>query len=220
MVLLIDTDPQGHASLSLGISRKNIKGDLFAFLVDNANSLDVIQDTYISRLKIIPSSKRLVDFERNYSRVREARVFLARRLAEVEEHFDYIIFDTPPNLSLLSFSALIAAREVFIPVQAHFLGMKGVFDMMRLLYRIRNLYNKDLELKGIILTFYNDKMRLSKAVVAEIKKTLGDNVFLHPVRNNISLAEAPMFGRSIFQYNGKCQGAVDYLKIANQIEKM
>lgn len=219
-VLLVDTDPQAHATLSLGISPKEIKSDLFLLLMDKAPIDSVMKPTYLQKLKIIPASKKLVSFEKNYSKVREARLFLSEHLAAVSDRYDYILLDTPPTISLLMFSALIAAKEVIIPVQAHFLGMKGVFDMVRLMYRIQHYYKTDLQLQGIIPTFFNDKIRLSKTIVMEIKNNLGNNVFLHPVRNNITLAEAPMFGKSIFHYSRKSPGAVDYMRIANQIESM
>ncbi len=215
-VLVVDSDPQGHATLSLGIQASRVKKDLYSFLLADEGPLDAILETYLNRLKIIPATKKLAIFEKRYSGIKEARTYLSERLAGVAKMFDYIIIDTPPTLSLLTFSALIACDEVIIPVQAHFLGMKGLLDMVRLLYKIRQLYKPELELKGIIPTFFNEKTRLSKAIITEIKKNFGENAILHPVRTNISPAEAPMFGKSIFQYNQKSTGAIDYLRIADQ----
>lgn len=219
-VLLLDTDPQGHASLSLGITPNNIRRDLFALLTEDIEPKSVMYNGFLPNLKIIPATKRLVSFEKNYSRDKSARSRLAQKIVQEKKEFDYTILDTPPTISLLTFAALIASEEVIIPVQAHYLGMRGVFEMVRLLYKINQVYHTDLNLTGIIPTFYSEKMRLSKAVVTEIKRTLGEGIFLHPVRNNIALAEAPMFGKSIFQYNGKSIGAADYLKIADQIVQM
>jgi chromosome partitioning protein len=219
-VLLVDTDPQGHASLSLGIKSRTPGRDLFTLLIDKADAQTVIHATSNPNLKLLPSSKNLISFEKNYGRSREARMYLEQRLRTLHDRFDYITFDTPPTLSLLTFSSLIAAREVAIPVQAHFLGMKGVFDMVRLLYRIDQIYKTNIKLIGIIPTFFNEKIRLSKAVVSEIKKNLGENIFFHPIRNNISLAEAPMFGKTIFEYNSKASGAIDYSAVAVELERM
>ncbi len=219
-VLLIDTDPQAHATISLGLTSKNIRHDLFSLLIEEREIGSTMYNTGIKGLKLIPASKRLVSFEKNYSRNKEARLYLSERIKDILDEYDYITIDTPPTISLLTFSALISAREVIIPVQAHFLGMKGVFDMVRLLYKINQIYKTDLKLAGIVPTFFNEKMKLSKAVVEEVRSSLGENIFLHPVRSNISLAEAPMFGKSIFQYNKKSIGASDYLRVAIQIEEM
>ncbi len=217
-VLVVDTDPQAHTTLSFGIRRKDIKRDLYSVLVDESGFEESILTTYLDGLSVIPSTRKLMDYERKYSGVKEARTRLGELVGNMNGQFDYVIFDTPPTLSLMTVSALIASTEVLIPMQAHFLALEGLAEMVKLIHSINRVYNLNVSLKGIIPTFYSERTRLSRAIVDEIKRNLGDEIILHPVRMNIALAEAPSHGKTIFQYNLKSHGAYDYLCIANQLE--
>ena len=217
-VLVVDADPQAHTSLSLGIKPKDVSLDLYSLLVDKREPEEVMADTYLKQLKVIPASRRLTIYERTFSATKEARHSLCERLQDLNGRFDYVIFDTPPTLSLLTISALIASEEVYVPMQAHFLSLEGLVEMVTLISKINKLYNPKLKLRGIIPTFYKERTRLSQAIIAEIKKNLGEGIILHPVRVNVALAEAPSFGKTIFQYRLKSHGAFDYLSIAKQIE--
>lgn len=217
-VLIVDTDPQAHTSLSFGITPKSISSDLYSVLVERKKPEEVMVATYLDKLMIIPATRRLSTYERNYSRMEEARTCLAERIAGINRHFDFIILDTPPTMSLLNVAALIASTEVFVPMQTHFLALEGLAEMITLISKINKLYNPNVKINGVIPTFYKERTRLSRAILLEIKRTLGDNIILHPVRMNISLAEAPGYGKTIFQYNPKSNGAYDYLAVAKQIE--
>ncbi len=217
-VLVIDADPQSHTTVSFGISPREVQSDLYSVLVEGKDLNEVVKETYLKNLKLVPATRRLSVYERNYSRTKEARTLLAERLASLNGHYDYVVLDTPPTLSLLTVASLIASSEVFIPMQTHFLCLEGLAEMMTLISKINKLYNQDLKLKGIIPTFFKERTRMSRSIISEIKKNLGESIILHPVRVNISLAEAPSFGKTIFQYRLKSHGAFDYLSIAKQIE--
>ena len=217
-VLVIDVDPQAHTTVSLGITRGEIKADLCSILIDGRDVEDVMVDTYLEGLKVVPATRRLTNYERNYSRVKESRHCLAERLQSLNGQFDFVIFDTPPTVSLLTISALIASDEVYVPMQTHFLSLEGLVEMVTLIKKLNTAYKLDVKLKGIIPTFFKERTRLSQSILAEIRKNLGENIILHPVRENIALAEAPSFGKTIFQYNQTSHGAFDYLSIAKQIE--
>ncbi len=218
-VCIIDTDSQAHATISLGIKKSDERG-LYSILVYNTDIYSEMVDTYLNNLKIIPASRMLIEYERQYSKDKSYRTLLAERINKIVGDFDFIIFDTSPALSLLTLSSLIASKEVYIPMQTHFLAMEGLAEMVRLIYTINKLYNTDLKLKGIIPTFFSERTRLSKAIIEEIKQNLGENIILRPIRNNISLAEAPSYGKTIFQYNKKSNGAIDYYLLAKQIENL
>ncbi len=217
-VLLIDTDPQAHATLSLGIKSREKGKDLYTLLTNGKQLGEIIHDTYLKTLKIIPASRKLTAFERDFSKMKEARLLLANTVERISSEFEYIIFDTPPTLTLMNISALIASNEVFIPMQTHFLAMEGLAEMVQLINQIRKIYNPNIKIKGIIPTFFKEKTKLSRSIILEIIKNLGKGIILHPVRVNISLAEAPGYGKTIFQYNAKSNGAYDYLTIAKQIK--
>lgn len=217
-VLVIDADPQAHTTKSFGIMPKDIHLDLYSCLVERRDVEEAIKGTYLKTLKVIPATRRLTLYERNFSREKQARIRLSDCLSSNNREFDYIIFDTPPTLSLLTVSALIASNEVLIPMQTHFLSLDGLTEMVALIAKVNEIYNPDLRLKGIIPTFYKERTRLGRSVIGEIRRNLGEHIVLHPVRVNISLAEAPSFGKTIFQYNSKSNGAFDYFAIARQIE--
>ncbi len=218
-VCIIDTDSQAHASLSLGIKKQDRAG-LYAILTEDKSPKEVMINTYLENLKLIPASRMLIEYERKYSSDKTHRTLLSEKINNIVGDFDFIIFDTSPALSLLTLSALIASREVYIPMQAHFLAMEGLAEMVRLIYTINKLYNPRLRLKGIIPTFFSERTRLSRAIIEEIKKNLGETIILRPIRANISLAEAPSYGKTIFQYNKKSNGAIDYYYLAKEIERL
>ncbi len=218
-VLVIDADPQAHTTLSFGITPSDIKADLVSVLAEKKDLKEVMVETYLENLKVVPASRRLTFYERNYARTEEARSALSQRLGEMNGQFDYVIFDTAPTLGLLTIAALIASGEVLVPMQTHFLSMDGLAAVISLIGKLNKLYNPELKLKGIIPTFCKEKTRLSRSTIHEIKDTLGESMVFHPVRVNISLAEAPGFGKTIFQYKLKSRGAYDYLAIADQIEE-
>ena len=218
-VIVIDADPQAHATVSLGITPERVNMDLSSLLMDRAGIEDCTISTYLKGLKLIPANKNLIEFERNYSTKKEARTILSEKISSIIKMYDYIVFDTPPTFSLLTLSALIAANNVYIPMQTHFLALEGLAEMVRLIYKINRFYNPHLRLKGIIPTFYKEKTNLAKRITNEIKNNLGEHIIMHPIRVNIALAEAPAYGKTIFQYKLKSHGAYDYYRLAEQIEK-
>ena len=138
-VLLVDTDPQGHSTISYGINLTNIKKDLSSVLLDDEDIEDCIISTSLQRLKILPATKRLTEFEKHFSAIKESRTILSERINNILGKYDYVTFDTPPTLSLLTVSSLIAANEIYIPMPAHFLAMEGLAEMVRLIYKINKL---------------------------------------------------------------------------------
>ncbi len=219
-VLVIDADAQAHTTISLGYHPKSIEKDLYSFLVQDERMENVLYGTYSKNLFLIPGSMKLTEFERHYSHREEARSFLKDRISSVKDDYDYIIFDTPPTFSLLTVSVLIASSELYIPVQTHFLAMESLAAMIKIVRQINSLYNPGLEVKGIIPTFYTKRRNLTKTIIEEIRQNLGDRIILHPVRMNVSLAEAPGYGMTIFQYDPKSNGARDYSIVAVQIEEI
>ena len=147
-VLIIDTDPQAHTTLSFGFTHGDYRYDLSSVLTEGKKPEEAMIDTAIETLKLIPSGKRLTVYESKYSRIKEARLWLAESLKGMNGDFDYIIIDTPPTLSLMTVSALAASNEVVVPMQTHFLSLEGLAEMVRLISQINKLYNPELRLKG------------------------------------------------------------------------
>ena len=125
-VLVVDVDPQGHTTLSFGIDRTAIKNDLYTALVDECVLEDVAVKTYKDNLDVVPSTKRLLTFESAFSKDKDSRKMLSSKISQLNGQYDYVIFDTPPTISLMTVSALLASKEVYVPMQAHFLALEGL----------------------------------------------------------------------------------------------
>jgi chromosome partitioning protein len=219
-VLLVDLDPQAHATMSLGISQAEISGDVGDVAQGRVHAADALRPTYVPRLKVLPSSRRLSDFERSYANSVEARFWMRKQLESEMKRYAFTVFDTPPTTQLLTLSALIAGDEAFVPMQAHFLAMEGMIEIIELVEQIRRHHNPRLSVRGIIPTFYDEGAAFSSRMMEELRNRLGSDVVLNPIRQSRSLAEAPGSGHTIFQHNLRSEGAVDYYRVAMQIRNM
>lgn len=216
-VLLVDTDPQAHATMCFSIEQTSLVSDLSAVLRGEAELGKTIVRTKTPRLSLLPSSRRLASYERLHAGDREARTRLSALLRPEIGRFDFVCFDTPPTSGLLTVQALVAANEAYIPMQSHFLAMEGMIEIVELVAQVRKHYNPELSVKGIIPTFVGENKEISKQIMDEVEAELGEGIFLKPVRLNESLAEAPGFGKTVFQYNIQSKGALDYYRVAQEI---
>jgi chromosome partitioning protein len=218
-VLLVDTDPQAHATMSLGISQAGLSGDVSDVAQGIVNAEDALQTTYVPRLKVLPSSRRLGEYERRYANSLDARFWIRSHLSAVMDSFTFTVFDTPPTTQLLTMSALIAGTEAYVPMQAHFLAMEGMIEIVELVEQVRRNYNAELSVRGIIPTFYETGAAFSEQMMADLRRRLGEQVILSPIHHNRALAEAPGSGHTIFQHNLRSEGALDYYRVAMQIRR-
>ncbi|MBF0378859.1 MAG: ParA family protein [Desulfamplus sp.] len=239
-VLLVDLDPQAHATLSLRINPDPEKPNIYNLLDKKASFKEVIQQVITTpkinchsitnkndekreksrskNLYIIPSSRNLSVVEMNAPRFSGDELYLAEILHNNASEFDYVIIDPPPSVGILSVSALVAAKEAYIPMPMHFLAMEGLAEMTRLIYQINATWNPELKLCGIIPTFYNKNTRITKEIASDIVNTFGTGRLAPPIRQNVALAEAPGHGCSIFEYAPDSIGAEDYETLAMFIE--
>ncbi len=217
-VLLVDIDPQSHTTIGLGFKPGMVRNSLADVLADRAAIDEVILTGHIAGLSLLPASRELGGFELENTGHEGSEMMLAEHLNEQLVNYDFVIIDPPPTLGLLMISGLIAAREVYIPMPLHFLAMEGLAEMMQVIYKLNATYNPELRLAGIIPTLYNKNTRLAKEIGEEIVKTFGPDKLLPPIRTNITLAEAPAHGQTIFEYDKKSIGAFDYAKLTREIE--
>lgn len=219
-VLLVDADPQGHSALSIGARVRPDHKTLFDMLVNGVEAEETVRSTYLSTFHLIPGGSRLATYERDHAADISARLRLSDRLDSLREQYDYVLIDTPPTLGLMTICSLVASTDVLVPMQAHFLAMEGLAEIIRVLSGIKKYYGRTVQLLGVIPTFYQANTRLSRAIMGQIRDRLGAGAVLHPVRSNTSLAEAPSHGLTIFQYRPGSNGAYDYLHLANQVENL
>lgn len=215
-VLLIDLDPQGNASSGLGIAKDDANTTSYEVLLGQKGLAESVQETHIPGLYILPTNQNLagaevelVELPRREQRLREALAMAT---------YDYVIIDCPPALSLLTVNALMAARYVLIPVQAEYYALEGLGQLLGTIQAVKQA-NPSLELLGVVLTMYDKRTSLSEQVSDELKKHFGDKLFKTVIPRNVRLAEAPSFGRTVFEHDKWSKGARAYKQVAKEISK-
>jgi chromosome partitioning protein len=214
-VLLIDIDPQGSLSASVGITEPELT--IYQLLQGEADVSQVMQQ--VGPYYVIPAGLDLSGAELEFSSMAGRELLLREAIEPYQAHFDYILIDCPPSLGILTLNAFTAATEVFIPMQTEFLSLQGVSMLTRSIEVVRKRLNHRLEITGVIGTLYDGRKRLNREVVETIQEHLGGKLFDTCIRDNVSLAEAPSFGLDIFQYKPKSYGARDYMTLSREIIK-
>jgi chromosome partitioning protein len=215
--LLVDCDPQANATTGLGIDKRLIDQTLYHGLIGEANINDLIVDSEIKALKIIPSRVELIGFDIEMLTTPHREKTLKRLLSQLEEPFDFIIIDCPPSLSLLTVNAMAAANAMLIPLQCEFYALEGLSQLLQTVKRIKHSLNASLKIAGILLTMFDTRTNLSHQVAENTKKYFKDLVFHTTIPRNVRLGEAPSFGKPILLYDAASIGAKSYLALAKEI---
>lgn len=220
-VLLVDIDPQANLSLHLDMDVFGSDASIYDILVGKREFFEVVRDTAVPNLKVVPSNIDLCGAELELVNTVGREVILQDALRSfidsLETPFDYILIDCPPSLGLLSLNALAAAQEVFIPIQAEFFALQGMGKLMEVVGLIRSRLNPALAVTGIIVCMYRAQTNLAKEVMREVRSFFGNVVFEAKIRQNIKLAEAPSHGKVIFEYDPASHGAEDYNNLAEEV---
>ncbi len=216
-VLLVDLDPQGNATSSLGIDKARATRTIYDVLRGAAHMSDIVLPTAQDRLFVAPARPDLAQAEIDLVSV-QGREFVLRRALESADA-DIVIIDCPPALGLLTVNALSSADGVLIPVQAEYFALEGLGQLMQTIQQVRKGLNPNLEIFGVLLTMYSKRMVLSEQVQQELKSHFGDVLFKTVVPRNIRLAEAPSFGKTIFEHDKWSRGARAYKAVATEVAK-
>ncbi len=217
-VLLVDLDPQANASSCLGVDKRTIKNGTYDALIGELPALKFILYNPRLKLSLLPSSLALAGAEVELVSViaRESRLKTA--LQPVVERYDYILIDCPPSLGLLTLNGVVAAKDgVIIPVQCEYLALEGMGQLNQTLARIRTAIFPNLQVRGVILTMYDIRTKLSADVVREITTHFPDLAFKTIVPRSVRLAEAPSYGQPISLYAPGSNGAMAYSNLAKEI---
>jgi chromosome partitioning protein len=215
-VLIIDLDPQGMATTSLGKAKEPRKG-IYQALMNGQDIMDLVQGTELDNYYICPCSPELAGAEVELFSKGNRENKLREALDTVRRNFHFVFIDCPPSLGFLTINALAAADSVLIPIQCEFLCMEGLPDLLAIFDEVRTYFNPSLSIEGIVLTMYDERTNLSKQVAEEIKKSLKTIVFNVVIPRSVRLAEAPSFGLPIVLYDIKSKGAEAYLNLAQEI---
>lgn len=215
--LLVDCDPQANATTGLGIDKTGLEKTLYHGMIGEASAKELIVDTEISALKLIPSRMELIGFEPEMMSDSRRETALKRLLADVEDAYEYIILDCPPSLSLLTINAMTAADYILIPLQCEFFALEGLSQLLHTVKRIKGNLNPGLKISGILLAMYDKRTNLSQQVAEDAESFFKDLVFKTVVPRNVRLGEAPSFGKPIMLYDAASVGAKSYQSLAEEI---
>jgi len=216
-VLLVDVDPQGNTTSGLYGNREGLQASLYDVLMGRNKLDEIVLKTELAGLDLIPARVELVGAELELIQIPQRESILKRNIQDVVDRYHYLILDCPPSLGLLTLNALTAAHSVLIPVQCEYYAMEGLGQLLKTIQRVREAYNPDLKIEGILFTMYDGRTNLSQQVVREIRAYFKETVFDIVVPRNVILAEAPSHGRPVLLYNINSAGAQAYLALAKEV---
>lgn len=216
--LVIDMDPQGNASSGLGVSGRNARASLFGVLLDYKPLGPAIQrSVHLPLLDVVPTTVDLVGAGVSLASQPDRESRLRRALDGIRDMYDFILLDCSPEFALLTLNSLVAADTVLIPLQPEFFALEGLSRFSETVQVVRRHMNPRLGLEGILLTMYDARLRLAQQVAAEARQFFGARVFRTAIPRNVTLAEAPSFGKPALLYDVASPGAQAYLSLAQEI---
>ncbi|MBH23600.1 MAG: hypothetical protein CMH57_03855 [Myxococcales bacterium] len=214
--LLVDIDPQGNAGSGLGFSKDEIEGSLYHALVGAVEPRELILETDVPNLSLLPSNNDLAGAEVELVGWAKREFRLREVLAPLKDEFDYIIIDCPPSLGLLTINALAAADTVLVPIQTEYYALEGLGHLLHTINLIHEHLNPALSIEGILLTMFDARTNLSHQVAGEVTGHFGDLVFETVIPRNVRLGESPSFGKPVIEYAHLSAGAKSYSALASE----
>lgn len=216
-VLVLDIDAQANCSSGLGVVRGALNKSIYNALIESEPLAAVMRDTELPGLKLVPAEQNLSGAAVEMLELPEREFLLKRLLSPVLENFDFILIDTPPSLNILTLNALVAADSVLVPMQCEYFALEGLSDLFDTLNRVRGTFNPTLEVRGIVLTMFDERTNLSSQVREELRSHFPDKVLETVIPRNIKLAEAPSFGKPVLLYDIRSKGSESYIRLAREI---
>ncbi len=219
-VLLVDLDPQGNASTGLGVEPNQRIRTSYEILIEDMPAADVLQQTAIPRISIIPANADLSSTDMELFS-NERRSFLLRdalRQVSMDRHgFDFILIDAPPSLNLLTVNAMVAADSVLVPLQSEFFALEGLSQLMLTIREVRQSANPDLRIEGVLLTMFDGRNNLAQQVEKDVRETLGDLVFPVVIPRSVRVSEAPSYALPVLSYDSSSKGSEAYRALAQEL---
>ena len=216
-VLLIDVDPQGNTTSGLGIDKANVKRCIYDCLVNDIPMEEVIIETKVENLSLLPATIQLAGAEVELVAVLARENMLKRAIEKIKYQYNFVIMDCPPSLGLLTVNALTAASSVLVPIQCEFYALEGLSQLMKTVALVQKNLNPALQLEGVVLTMFDARTNLSIQVVDEVKSHFRNKVYHTIIPRNVRLSEAPSHGQPIVQYDAKSRGAEVYMDLAREV---
>ena len=216
-VLLIDLDPQANATSGLGLEPGKLRQTVYDSLIRRTETRLVISPTSIPNLSVLPANAELAGAEVELVGMDNREAVLKLALEPIAGGFEFIFIDCPPALGLLTINGFVAASSILIPVQCEYYAMEGLGRLMATMQRIQGSLNPQLQLEGILLTMYDSRVSLARQVQEEIRTHFQEKVFRTVIPRNVTLAEAPSYGRPVMLYNAASVGAQSYLELGKEL---
>ena len=216
-VLLVDLDPQGNATMGCGVDKHDLTLSAYEVLLENAPLRGALQRSVEDQFDVLPSNTDLTAAEVGLMNhpMKERRLALA--LKPIQDDYDYILIDCPPSLSMLTINAFVASAGVLVPLQTEYYALEGLSGLLTTIEQIREYYNPDLKLEGILRTMHDMRNRLSAEVSRQLIDHFGDEVFRTIIPRNVRVAEAPSHGQPVLLYDRHSRGAVSYMALASEL---
>lgn len=219
-VLLIDIDPQGNTTSGYGISRKGLTATSYEILTGSVPASAAIIKTKFQGVDIIPSNINLAGAEIELAAMDKREAMLKNALAPIGDNYDFIFFDCPPSLGLITLNALTASDSFIVPIQCEYYALEGLSQLMATVRTIKRLYNPFIELEGVLLTMFDGRLNLTQQVVTEVKNFFPKKVYATVIPRNVRLSEAPSFGEPVLYYDRASRGAESYNALAEEFLRL
>ena len=216
-MLLVDCDPQANATSGLGINPDELEKSVYDCILGQVDVEDVIIETDTPNLDLLPTRIDLVGAEVELINEKGREQFLARAIEPVKENYDFIIIDCSPSLGLTTINALTASDSVIIPIQSEYFALEGLGKLLNTIRIVQTRLNPKLSIEGLLITMYDNRLRLARQVVEDVRGHFKQMVFNTLIYRNTKLAEAPSYGKSIIMHDASSTGAVNYLNLAQEI---
>lgn len=218
-VLMVDIDPQGNCTSGFGIEKQNLEVSSYEILIDQEPAKNAILTTKFRNVDLLPASMDLAGAELELVDIPERQTRLKKALAAVKEEYDYILLDCPPSLGLITLNALTASDTFLVPIQCEYYALEGLSQLLNTVKTIKRLYNPSIDLEGVVLTMFDNRLNLTQQVVAEVKKYFPNKVFETAIPRNVRLSEAPSFGMPVLYYDRGSRGSMAYIALARELIK-
>lgn len=215
--LLVDMDPQSNATSGMGIDHKTVRNSTYEVILKNASIQESITETQIDYLSLLPASIRLVGAEIELVNLIGREKALREILDSIRDQYDYIFIDCPPSLGLLTINSLTASDSVLIPIQCEYYALEGLSQLLNTVRLVQKNLNPPLEVEGVLLTMFNNRLNLSNQVADEVRNYFDDRVFKTVIHRNVRLSEAPSFGKPVILYDAVCAGSENYMSLAEEL---
>jgi chromosome partitioning protein len=216
-VLLIDADPQGNATSGSGIAKVAGRKSLYDAMISGNSLRELVVPTEVELFWVLPSDKNLAGIEIEFAADDNRGTVLKKLLDPIRQYFHYLIIDCPPSLGILTINGLTAADSLLVPIQCEYFALEGVTELFETLARLKRELNPDLAIEGLLLTMYDERTNLSSAVAKDLRDFYGPQVLKTVIPRNVTLAEAPSFGKPVLKYDPRSRGAQSYIELAMEI---